>query len=370
MIASRRTAASGGANAQAANVTDLFNAIDLTLKAAGWTASVSGTTTFYSSTGESGNEKLNLIMQLNSGSNFLRFLMAQFVDGSLNAYNQIGNTVDNQTDLLNLTTQTYDYVVAADLNGFGVFIRSTGATIWQFSAGFLNRTPDANANVMITNAAISAGSNVVVDVTPSNPAALGYQVGDIIAIVSQQTTGPSANIIPVFNARIVSIGTNSVTLDTVPSGANGSVSAGARIGDDPMPYYMTMTNSGGFLNLEGANPGFTGGYSTRPGVANLFTNSPSNGTATGGNGYRGTTRSDLSTEFTQLAPNTRTARSAIVSYDCYDTGPSFRGTIDKLFGSSEAFTLWDTARTIKTSPTHDYILFNSGANWFAVGPIV
>lgn len=268
-IATARTTKFGGAASTFATVaspgaalTTLFNAIDTALIAAGWTNIFTGTNTnSYSSPGESGNEKLFLVMATGamgvvsgvdvSGGSYLWAGVCQYADGSGNYYNSFGyphlSTPDGVANtVLELEPSlTWDYAIVADKDGLAVAAVPTTSHAdgpYFLNTGVLKRPAGVNANILVTSATISsgAGSNVTVNVT-TDPIAAGYLPGDIVAVIAQN--GISGHLADTFSTRLISLTSSSVTLELVPT-LGATIATGALIGEDPQPFFGMCRTQG------------------------------------------------------------------------------------------------------------------------------
>jgi len=271
-VATKRTAKYGGSDAQFSTVaspgaalTALFNLLDSALTTAGWTAITSpgspGPNT-YSSTGESGNEKLYLVMYTGamgtgtgvevSGGSYLTLAPCQFINGSGTRYSQLGDALLLSASGVHATaacieldpSKTWDYAFVCDKDGYGLYLYPTTGTPTQgywMCAGLTQRISNAKATTT-TSSSITTGPSTSVTVnTTADMTATGYGIGDVIEVVALNAPG-SGIYADRFSARITGITSSSVTMDSVPT-LSATISSGALIGEDPQPFFATRRNS-------------------------------------------------------------------------------------------------------------------------------
>jgi hypothetical protein len=291
-------------------------------------------------------------------------------------YNPVGNTaaVGRYTFTAG---QNIDYIIIADKDSVTWSSRNvTTGVLWTGTFGKLDLHPSTKPTLIADTGTYNPGSNVVVNLT-TNPIAAGYEVGDVITVVSQQTFGSSEpGIIPVFMTWIRALTTTSMTLDTVRE----VFKTGARIGEDPQPQFMLD-------GVVGSNPVVTRSfkviYEHLPGYRNMYRDAFTSAILAQA-GKTLLARSPMQENFAEGDPNNRTGRQTVDRLHVYgtDTGSSdttpiedaLRGWIPRLrYCTDQTKAQWAIGRDIKLTEHAtlcDYAVtfLASGTVRYMVGP--
>jgi hypothetical protein len=233
----------------------IWDVIDATMTAAGWTATSKGTRdSVYTSTGESGNENWCVRITLSSGQ-FINFAVAPKVDASNNLQGAIGVSGTNAQDRWNLTASdfTADFHFLANKDWIIGTVQNTShaSTMFTIFLGGLSRAGTGNnTNVLISSGSVSAGSFVSIACT-ANPLTAGYRPGDIVQIVATNTADSA------FAERVllVDVTTTAVVARTLTN----NYSSGTRIGMLATPIARCVGNDTEF-DATGTNFLFTSPY--------------------------------------------------------------------------------------------------------------
>lgn len=364
-----RTAAAGGADAQQTSAEGMWNQITAALISAGWTThyTITAQDIVYTSTGESGNEKLYL--RIAWATTNLNYAMYQYFDSSGGAgYNAVMPAASFSTQFTFTAGNNHDYVIVANKDAFSCITRDVTSNARRLLvAGNLTRNHNEIATFFTSNATVTAGANKTFNFSSGNPVTAGYKVGDVIMVVSQQTTGPAAGVIPVYSAQITALTTSSITVDY----AQEDTDAGAFVGMNPMPFFY-------FTNTANADPFSTANYVYVGNVNMKYTTGPTNiyqiGTANQGFVcaalYKG-----LGNNVAELDPNKRGERIAITGGIAASSATGqVAGSVPFIYlnpRTSDA--VWAIGRSTKTATIYDYATFpltmpSTGAR-FMIGPI-
>lgn len=358
-VAWRRTAAAGGSDAQFTSITNAWDTFTACLTSAGWTTVqtlTAGTDVVFGSTGENGNEVLFLRVIKDTAR--LDIMLYQYwsvsnSDGVNPLGGQGGGVPDNSWWI---GAGTWDYVITADLDGWAAFARETGAGTKSCShGGLLKRTPGVNANKLVSVGTYGTGIQTI-DVTPASPAALGYKIGDPLVVCGQQYDGPSApdSLAPLFCTAILNIGANSITIDI----KQALTAAGALIGGDPQPYYISRTDAAGVSPEAGALNYVQTSYKMDVATGILVRSRLGYGHAVNYSIF----------DINNTDPSSRTGRRGLWRYGAYSSTNYIRGYVDKFYRYAGTGTLWDIARTSKSTPSRDYVVFLL-TNTHVIGPV-
>jgi hypothetical protein len=298
-VATKRTALFGGSDAQfstvaspGADIGALFTLVDSALTTAGWTHTIitAGAEAYYYSTGESGTETLWLHVRTGamgtasgtnlSGGSYLLCAPCQYIDGSGNQWNQMGgvNTANTGAGYQSTSAAiefeaslTWDFAIVADKNSIVVWtVPTTSHTTvpYVLMAGVLER-PVGVLGKLVTTADYTflgaTDTNVTLTVG-SSPIAAGYQLGDVVEVVSQQA-GPGGTTL-YFPQYALATGvsfTYGETLTGSSSGATGTV-VGFKYACDSTNSWsgVALTNVVGTFNTSDKLTGGTSGLSTNP----------------------------------------------------------------------------------------------------------
>lgn len=370
-----RTAAAGGTDAQQTSAQGFWNQFTATLVAAGWTAldTITSQDIVYTSVGESGNEKLYVRAQW-ATTNFNVFHY-QFWDSTGHAgYNRIGPATSSATQFTFTGGNSLDYIIVATLDSFAAVTRDTTSNNRRLIVGGnIRRASWVNSSFFTSNGSVSSGANAVFNFSSGNPVAAGYKVGDPVMVISQQTSGPAAGVIPVYSAYITALTTSSITIDF----AEANTDAGAFIGTDPMPFFF-------FTNTANTDPGVSTNYVYQGNVFIKYQgNGPSNiyqqGTADLGfvSAILSKGIQNTSAEQAVLDPNNRTSRVLLsdgLINATFGSSDEQRGAVPLFyFNPRTSDAVWAIARTSKQATNQDLVTFPltmpaTGAR-FAIGPI-
>lgn len=329
----------------------------------------------YSSNGESGNEVLWLSVNWTS-TNF-NFYFYQYFDTATGVgYNKVGPSQSSVTQFTFTAGNSHDYVIVADKDGFAAVTRNVTTNAKNLIVGGnVRRSHTVNPNFFVSNGAVTVGAQKTFNFSSGDPIAAGYKVGDPIMVVSQQTTGPALEIIPVYSAYITALTTSSITVDY----AEEATDAGALVGADPMPFHY-------FNPTIGSDPGvnavilYTGNTFIKwktSGPTNIFqlaTARAGFGCDAPGKNLAGTTPGPT------VDPNRRTERVHITELTVYQ-GNAWSPEANEARGTTKHFyfnprtsdAAWAIGRTNKEVTNYDFVTFpisfpSSGAR-FVIGPI-
>lgn len=331
----------------------------------------------YTSTGESGNEKIFVQVGYNTNpAPVLNFRCFQYFDTATKfGYNPIyPGALTNITNQYGFTAATtVNYAMVADKDSFvGITVDSSNARR-LFAGGLLKRQPSLISTFFTSNGAVTAGPNKTFSFSSGDPIASGYRVGDRVFVVSQQSNPGAIYVqtVPVYAAVITALTSSSITIDF----AQEDTAAGAFIGADPQPFFCfgISTNTS---PVSLASTAFVA-YKWNNNVVNLFTAGPAanqgypNAIGGGGISISGAAEVD---------PDNRTNR-VFLSEQTFLINAGAGGLVSEVVGiipklyvnprTSDA--LWAIGRTTKAATNYDYVTFPNQApstgQRNAVGPI-
>lgn len=307
-------------------------------------ASTSATTAdaIYSSTGESGNEKMWARVWVNStwvNVELYQYFSANIKYNAFNCARTSGISTNQKNQQFNYSgATTINFAVIADKDS--VFMTTVDQTNARrsISFGLLRRFPGVNTNTFVSNNAVTAGANKTFTFSSGDPVAAGYKPYQPIMIISQQTTGSASFVIPCFSTRIVSVTTNSITVLNVPE----NVSAGALVGQDPFPAYCVFSQATSF-NPFNANAVVVHNYHDDT-ITNTYTPGGQAGTVV---------LLDIpirDTAVAELDPNNRTGYQQVTEQICYNSGIHPRGMMMKAYAwNTNANNQWTIAKEVRTT---------------------
>ena len=329
----------------------------------------------YTSTGESGNEKIFVQVGYNTNpAPVINFRNFQFFSASRKfGYNPVyPGTLTNITSQYGFTAATtVNYAFVADKDSFIGITSDTANARRLFGGGLLKRLPTLSSTFFTSNATVTAGANKTFNFSSGDPVAAGYRVGDRVFVVSQEADSGSTytQTIPVYAAVITALTTSSITIDN----AKETTAAGALVGHDPQPFWC-MGISANTSPSALANTAFVA-YKWNPNVTNLFSaTSQANqgyGNAVGGGGI-------ASSGAGEVDPDNRTSRVFLAEQTfLINTGTVTNevcGIIPKLYlNPRQTDALWAIGRTNKEATNYDYVTFPSTlpstGQRNAIGPI-
>jgi hypothetical protein len=331
----------------------------------------------YFSTGESGQDAIWFHMRPVFLHNAVNTYTYQYFANGF-GYNRLGYLFNSSLGYSNTGILTspvnQDYVLVVDKDNGALAIKRTSDGVrCNHYFGNLKRLP-GTLPTMISAADATFGTNVVINVSPSNPIALGYSVGDVVFVLTQQIPEApysiSSETIPYFASEITALTTSSITLARIPIDLTGAVRAGARIGENPSPYVMTTENdvppNGQVIGI--LNHKDTAMYNIRE-ASQLANYNGFNGRIIAYDvGQQGLLEND---------PNNRTGRVGMYEYFVWTNIPTnpqsgIVGIIDKMYEYSvNSHPDWDTARTVKEATPRDFTVFvTNGTRRMAIGPLV
>jgi len=328
----------------------------------------------YSSTGESGNEKIYLRV-LQTPATYWGFVgtpgivtqLFQYFDMSRKrGFNPL--THDNYDFVAG---NAHDYAMVASLDGYYVQIRNAvNGTATNFTGGNLIRHPSINSAFFTSNNAVTAGTNKTFTFSSGNPVSSGYKVGDPVTIVSQQGTDNAYYIVPVYAALITAVTSNSITIDK----AQEATEAGAFVGQDPMPYFRiihTANSPDSGLNFRFATAWSRDNDGSGPTcLYNLDVNGHADNGYTGYSTGRGIVKAGTGNIGVNVDPNKRSDRFFLTQF-CTGPDGEIRGSVPHLYLNPRATdALWSIARTNKQSTNYDYVTIPFLTNRNLIGPFV
>lgn len=380
----KRTAAAGGSDAQVSTVPAVWSLIRQCLIDAGWTSHdviTASADEVFTSDGESLKERMYFRLSLTDTNTVIRFIFYQYWDAVGHAgynkfgeYSGAGRTNYGWLDWISMAANAYDYCVVADKDGFAAYFRDTvSAVVFFQTGGLLIRMREERKDCVKTTGAITAGSSVVLT-TDVDMAGLGYKIGDKINILNQGTTTIGTNaaancgVIPTVTTWIEGFpAANQVQVNSIPN----NLDAGALVGFFPMPVFLIHTNGNSYnlvynngdtiRMMRGFNHSNTGGLSYLTTGTDMHIGHPGRP-----GGFMSSADHD---------PNPRTGRNGMsrIRY-VYPYGElAAWGYLQHCFIYHRAVTLYDLARTTKTTPVRDYMIFpittGGVTGWFTIGPV-
>lgn len=319
----------------------------------------------YSSTGESGNEKIWVRVWVNT--TFVNVEIYQYFASNVK-YNAI-NMARTANINTNQKTQQFNYSGSTTIN-FAVIADKDSihmVTVDQLNAkrtinfGLLRRFPTVNTTSFVSNNSVTVGANKTFTFSSGDPVAAGYQIGDPIMVVSQQTTGSGNMIIPCFSSRITALTTNSITVLNVPE----AVDPGALVGADPFPAYgiNSQATSG---NPFATNAPFCHNYNSDS-LVNTYNVSGQAGT------LMGLLIPLRDSAILEMDPNNRTGYQQITEEVFYIGNSQMRGSLMKTLGwNTQTNNQWVIAKEVRVSPVKDWLFVrdtppSTGGAW-VMGP--
>lgn len=348
--------------------TGLYDALVTALLAAGYTRTNLATRDdLWASTGEAGTGiRLFFRTRLLTGR-YIDLFLGTKIDGANNLEGVIGGG-SNSYDRIDLgaADTVHDLQFVGDLNGWIFHAQPTSLTTAVTLLCGSAEPLGAVAAVMANVGALAAGAAVTIDVTPSNPIALGYRVGDVVRLVEIDPASPAR----AESTVIVDMGANSIVVAAL---ANPYVSA--RVGAAPMPVYRGASTNTELVVTTSLNSIFTSPLRTAlrlngddlvadPGE--ILTNSDF--TLLNAHAQTGT-------EFgTGTTPNARTLRFTLRRLLLGGAGNSALGVVRYLrtYNGTPALYPHDYGRDTRVSPTRDYTPFrwtNSSTSYYMLGPV-
>lgn len=304
----------------------------------------------YTSTGESGNEKLyvRVYYQTASGTT-VNLTHYQYWDGTF-GYNRIGPASNAVSQHTFTAGNTVNYAFVADKDSFCGIFNDSANNRRVIGGGRLIRTANVNPTYFISNGTVTAGLNKTFSFASGDPIAAGYKLGDRVFVVSQQSnlSDPHVNTIPLYAAKIVALTTSSITIDE----AKETTNSGAFIGADPMPLWFLdnsvnkALNSGSYVNTN---------YRFNQSATNLYA---AGTTVELGYLYDGSGRVLVTAASADLDPNKRTGRVGMGEHVFVNTDNEVCGIIPKYFWNPRTSdALWSIARSTKETSNFDYVTF-------------
>lgn len=355
----------GTSRARVTTRTALYDEIVLALVAAGWTQhNLTTRDDTWESTGESGNERIRirtkyLVPGSPSTQNEFNFFIGTKLDGSNNLQGSIGtvssaSTLDGWVISADVTFD-FQFLATKDfiwMNVRAVTASGTTAADDQFNCflGNLDRSGEANQNVMLLASGASAGTFVSLDVTGFNPITLGYRPGDFIQIVEIAAAGTAT----AQTVRIASLTSSSIVVDSLAA----AYSTGAILGALPQPTMRFVSK-----NVDPDNNAqWTSHLDFNPSLASDL----AGGTGRNLNTIHfatGTTYVDSADMGSGTTPNKRTKRFGCrsISLGLNDSGAVFgsglNGRVPGLFAypGSMSFFPHDTGTYNRVSPNERYV---------------
>ena len=313
----------------------------------------------YTSTGESGNERLFIRVNYSTAAALsapvVNIYFYQYWSGVW-GYNTYGPNIWSLQQLLFTAGNTVNYAMVANKNGFcGVTLDSAGAKRGHFGGGLLTRPPGTINTFFVANASVTAGANKTFNFSSGNPVSAGYKIGDRIFVVSQEAgSGTTWNSnIPVYAAVITALTTSSITIDQ----AQEDTQAGAFVGADPQPlFYFDVANISD--NIGSGNTMYMF-YRWTQNTPNLFLLPGSFG-GTAGRGYVNAAGvGALGTQApAEMDPNNRTGRVVIGETAVINNDNEICGIVPFIFSQPRATdAFWTIGRSVKESTNYDYVTF-------------
>ena len=362
-ITSGTSSGAGGPTTEAQSITDGTVA---------WrfVTSASSGAKVYTSTGESGNEKLFVRVEYNTNATAaVNMYTYQYFDASAKfGYNRFSPGAGSVHQYTYTAGNTVNYVMVANKDGFQCLTNDSANARRLFGGGRLNRGPGALATYFVSNGTVTAGTNKTFTFSSGDPVAAGYKIGDPVFVVSQQANvaSPFDGTIPVYSASIVSLTTSSITINQ----AKETTSAGALIGADPQCQFSWTTTANSDPNT--ASTVFFS-YRFDNTVTNLYT------AATADTGYANSAGglSFIVAAAADLDPNNRTGRVAVSEVAMLHSTNEVAGILPLFYSNPRTSdALWAIARTTQESTNYDYVTFPTntatpaGTRRSEIGPIV
>jgi hypothetical protein len=315
--------------------------------------SSAGAAKVYTSTGETGNERLFARVDHNTNAtpSVNCFAYQYFSLSSALGYNRLWPNAS--VHMFTYTAgNTVNYVMVANKDAFQIFTNDNVNNRRLYGSGRLNRLYGVNPTYFVSDGTVTAGANKTYTFASGDPVAAGYKIHDRVFVVSQQTNpaDPFNDSIPVFAANITAVTTNSITIDF----AQETTSAGAFVGADPQCQFA-WTSGANFDPGLHANSYFFS-YVWNKDLVNLKQTDAGYANATGGKGL--VEQGPLS-----LDPNARTSRVVIGEILAFNTAAT--GGIQEVSGilplcySNPRTTdaLWAIGRSVKEPSNFDYVTF-------------
>jgi hypothetical protein len=324
----------------------------------------------YTSTGESGNERLFVRVNhsIVSSTPYVNMYFYQYFDsGTKFGYNRIGPGTGSLTQYSYTAGNTVNYVMVADKDSFQCFTNDNVNVRRMFGGGRLNRWHEVIATHFTSNATVTAGLSATYNFSSGNPIASGYKIGDRVFVVSQQANAgsPYDGLIPVFSAVITALTTSSITVDN----AKETTTAGAFIGADPQCQFC-WTNSALVDPIANANAVFCS-YRWDNTVTNLWSGAGELGIPHPGGGGGLITQAPA-----EMDPNARTGFVHIGEITLNSNGNEILGILPKYFSNPRTSdALWSIGRSVRETTNYDYVTFPqntlspSGQRRSLIGPI-